>query len=99
MKVFLSFLQGQADYPIPAYNFWQHYIKNGIKEAGHQWQECPDADWALGLVPKSKADQSLWLADTWSKTVEWLKENPTDIFLSYLFPQQIDVTALNEIKQ
>jgi Glycosyl transferases group 1 len=99
MKIFLSFLQSDNNYPIPAYSFWQHYIKNGINEVGYQWEECPDADWALGLVPQDKDAFSKWKQDTWGKTVEYLKKHPADLFLSYLYPQQIDESAINEIKK
>jgi len=99
VKIFLSFLQSENNYPIPSYSFWQYYIKNGIQEAGHEWAECPDADWALGLVPKSKPEQEQWKQDTWGQTVDWLKKHPADIFLSYLYPNQIDVTAIREIQK
>lgn len=99
MKIFLSFLQSPINYQIPAYSFWQYYIKNGIEEAGHQWVEHPEADWALGLVPKTKALQALWQQQTWEKTVNWLKKNPVDLFLSYLYPEQIDVHAVSEIQK
>ena len=84
---------------MPAYDFWEHYIKNGISEAGYQWTECPDADWALALVPQSKDGFLNWKQDTWGKTVDWLKKKPADIFLSYLSPLQIDETAIKEIQK
>jgi len=99
LKIFLSFLQSEHKYPIPAYDFWEHYIKNGIEEAGHEWTECPGADWALGLVPKSKAEHLKWKQDTWGKTVDWLKKNPADLFLSYLYPDQVDTSAIKEIQK
>lgn len=99
MKIFLSFLQSKNKYPIPAYDFWQYYIKNGIVEAGHSWDECPNADWALGLVPKTKDEQNAWNEETWHTTVAWLKKNHADVFLSYLRPDQIDQSAIAEIKR
>ena len=99
MKIFLSFLQSSEHYPIPAYGFWEHYIKNGIEEAGHEWAECPDIDWAQGLVPKNKAEQLRWKDETWSKTLAWLKKDPADLFLSYLYPEQIDTAAIGEIRK
>jgi hypothetical protein len=99
MKIFLSFQQGKTDYPIPAYSFWQHYIKNGIEEAGDQWLECPDTDWAFGLVPKTQNEHIVWKIETWGKTITWLKNNKVDLFLSYLYPQQIDVQAIKEIQK
>jgi hypothetical protein len=99
MKIFVSFLQSDKNYPIPAYSFWQHYIKNGIDESGHQWVECPDADWAYGLVPKSSTEHENWKNETWKKTVNWIKENSVDLFISYLYPQQIDAKSIKEIQQ
>lgn len=99
MNIFLSFLQSAVKHPIPAYNFWEFYIKNGIREAGHTFSECPGVDWALGLVPQSKADHLKWKEHAWTKTTEWLKDNPADLFLSYLNPAQVDITAVKQIKK
>nr|WP_294794360.1 glycosyltransferase [uncultured Mucilaginibacter sp.] len=99
MKIFLSFLQSQKKHPIPAYDFWQYYIKNGIEEAGYEWEEHSDIDWAKGLVPQSKVDLANWKEEAWSKTVKRLKEQPVDLFLSYLYPEQIDKSAIQEIKK
>jgi hypothetical protein len=99
LKIFLSFLQSPINYQIPVYNFWQYYIKNGIEEAGHHWVEHPDVDWALGIVPKSKISQAKWKQETWEKTISWLKRKPVDLFLSYLYPEQIDVHAIAEIQK
>lgn len=99
MKIFLSFLQSNKQHPIPAYDFWQYYLKNGIQEAGHQWVECPGVDWALGLVPQSKNQHTRWKQDAWGKTIEWLKKNPVDLFLGYLYPNQIDTYAIKEIQK
>lgn len=98
MKIFLAFLQSDVQHAIPAYNFWQYYIKNGIEEAGHEWLECPGTDWAAGLIPKSQTEQAAWKAEIWDKTINWLRANPADLFLSYLYPEQIDTAAINEIK-
>jgi len=99
LKIFLAFLQSEHQHPIPAYSFWQHYIKNGIVEAGYEWTECPDADWALGLVPQSKNDYLNWKQNVWEKTVSWLKKNPADAFLSYLYPEQVSASAIKEIQK
>ncbi|RYY06132.1 MAG: glycosyltransferase family 1 protein [Sphingobacteriaceae bacterium] len=99
MKIFLSFLQSPHNYSIPAYSFWPYYIKNGIEEAGHSWTENPDADWALGLVPKTAALQAKWKQDTWGKTISWLEKNPVSLFLSYLYPEQIDVNTIQKIQK
>lgn len=99
MKIFLSFFQSKYLHPIPAYSFWEYYIKNGIEEAGYQWVECPNVDWALGRVPKTKQAQLLWKQDAWEQTVNYLKANPVDLFISYLYPEQIDVPAITQIRQ
>lgn len=99
MKIFLSFLQSNQEYPIPSYSFWEYYIKNGIEEAGHKWDECTDVDWALGLVPQNKTALQNWKQRTWETTVDYLKKNPADIFLSYLYPHQIDEDAIGAIQR
>lgn len=99
LKIFLSFFQSKIQHPIPAYAFWEYYIKNGIEEAGYEWTEHPDIDWAQGLVPQSKTAHAAWKLNAWEKTITYLKLNPVDVFLSYLYPQQIDVSAINEIKK
>jgi hypothetical protein len=99
MNIFLAFFQSNKAHPIPAYSFWPHYIKNGIAEAGHQWLECAEVDWALGLVPKSHAEQIQWLDESWNKTLSVLKRKPVHLFLSYLYPEQININAITEIKK
>lgn len=99
MNIFLAFFQSPKKYPIPAYDFWEYYIKNGIAENGYQWSECPDVDWALGLVLNNKPGLSQWKADAWGKTLSWLKKKPADLFLCYLYPGQIDMSAIGEIKR
>ncbi|TFF40861.1 glycosyltransferase family protein [Mucilaginibacter psychrotolerans] len=104
MKILLSFLQdtGQQPHNIPAYRFWQHYIKNGIEEAGMQWLEVPDADWAEGLVHSQGSHElTSWSDEIWDKTLLYIKENRKKIgvFLCYLYPQQINEAVIAEIKR
>lgn len=99
MNIFLAFLQSEKNYAIPSYSFWEYYIKHGIEEAGYQWSQCPAADWALGLVPQSETDFAHWKQDTWTQTVDWLKAHPSDLFLSYLYPHQVDMSAIREIQR
>lgn len=99
MNIFLAFLQSEHKYPIPAYDFWERYIKNGIIESGHVWTECREADWARGLIHQSPEEIAKWKQVTWSKTVDWLRKHPVDLFLSYLYPEQIDPSALMEIQK
>lgn len=98
MNFFLSFLQSPYQHPIPSYSFWEYYIKNGIEEAGHTWVECPSIDWAYGLVPQSQKSLNRWKTDAWEKTVDYLKKNRVDLFLSYLYPNQIDEQGIKAIK-
>lgn len=99
MKIFLSFLQSKHQHPIAAYSFWQFYLKNGIEEAGHEWIECEEVDWARGIVPQSKEELADWKSYSWEKTINYLKKNTPDVFLSYLYPNQIDIDAINAIKK
>jgi hypothetical protein len=99
MRFFLSFLQANEQHPIAAYGFWEYYIKNGIEEFGAEWTECKEVDWAKGLVRQSKVEFAKWKAFSWKKTVNYLRENPVDIFLSYLYPEQVDANAIIEIQK
>src|SRR5436309_785022 len=69
MKVFLAFFQSLHKHPIPAYSFWEYYLKNGIEEAGHTWSEANGVDWAAGLVPQTGAELNEWKKCTWGATV------------------------------
>lgn len=99
MMIFLSFLQSTKQHPIAAYSFWEYYIKNGISESGHQWIECSEVDWALGLVPQPKIAFDNWKSQAWEKTVSFIKTNRPDLFLSYLYPEQVDTDAIAEIQK
>ncbi|MBT2562799.1 glycosyltransferase family 1 protein [Pedobacter sp. ISL-68] len=99
MKIFISFLQSQIQHPIAAYSFWEYYIKNGIEEFGANWVECKDIDWAKGLVQQSEEEFSAWKTSSWEKAISYLKENPVDLFLSYLYPEQVDSSAIAEIQK
>lgn len=103
MNILLSFLQSEVQHPIPAYSFWQYHIKNGITEAGHTWTEQPNMDWAEGLTYLRREEQELWKAKTWSTFLKWvkktLKTQKIDLFLSYLYPQQIQPEYIEEIQR
>jgi hypothetical protein len=99
MTIFLSFLQGKPGHPIPAYGFWEYYIKQGIEEAGHEWCECPEVDWAYGLVAGNTTAFAAWKADAWERTIRFLKANPADLFLSYFYPLHVDGIAIAEIRK
>jgi len=104
MRILLSFLQDQVSkpHPVPSYRFWQHYIKNGIAEAGMSYIEVPEVDWAEGLVYEegSVALQN-WQERSWQATINYIKVNRQniDIFLSYLYPKQILAKAIEQIRK
>nr|WP_294943191.1 glycosyltransferase [uncultured Mucilaginibacter sp.] len=67
-----------------------------------QWCEVPGADWAAGLVHQNgSAELKDWNSQTWDITLKYVKANLQyiDIFLCYLYPQQINMPAIAEIKR
>lgn len=102
-RIALSCLQDLNCHAIPAYRFWGSYFKNGIVEAGHSWTEVPEVDWAEGITNLSPTRLSNWRDYTWSKTIRYLTREreqgrPVDVFLSYLYPVQIDSAAIRQIQ-
>ncbi len=102
MRIFLSCLQSKTKHPIPVYQFWEIYFKNGIKEAEHEWIELDEVDWAEGLVYLDQESLGKWRDRTWNLIVDFIKkqhkQKPIDLFLSYLFPKQINSAAVQEIQ-
>ena len=98
MRIFIAFLQSKEKHPIPAYDFWEYYIKQGITEAGHEWVECEDVDWAFGLTSQEATVHKAWLDKTWQRTIDFLKKERVDLFLSYLYPEQVSMQAVEAIK-
>lgn len=102
MNIFLAFFQANKQHPISAYSFWEYYIKNGIEEAGHSWAEGT-VDWAEGIVYSHdtiKLEQ--WKSKTWDTVLKEIKKQhglkPISVFLSYLYPHQIDKQAIIDIQ-
>jgi hypothetical protein len=65
--------------------------------------EVPDADWAEGLMyGESGEDVEKWKARTWQQTVDFARRQSAnekiDMFLSYLFPQQVDTGAVKDLQ-
>jgi hypothetical protein len=88
-------------HPIPSYRFWSYYLKQGIVESGMSWEEVPEVDWAAGLVPYEKElALGLWKAEAWERTLQYIKTNrqQVDVFLCYLYPKQIDISAIKSIR-
>ncbi|SEO23446.1 Glycosyl transferases group 1 [Mucilaginibacter gossypiicola] len=104
MRILLSFLQDKVSkpHPVPSYRFWQHYIKNGIGEAGMSYIEVPEVDWAEGLVyDEGSATLQNWQERSWQATINYIKANQQniDIFLTYLYPKQINTDAIAQIRK
>ncbi|HEY1765703.1 MAG TPA: glycosyltransferase [Opitutaceae bacterium] len=101
MRIFLSCQQALRPHSAPAYSFWEFYFRNALAEAGHEIVEAPGVDWAEGLTDLGDRRQS-WLDRTWSNAAAWLKsehaKRPVDLFLGYLFPNQVEAGALAEIR-
>lgn len=99
MKIYLAFFQSKFPYKIPEYSFWEYYIKNGILESNNTYLEDESIDWAYGYAIKDKDLNKNWKNETWQKVINFLKINRADIFLSYLYPEQIDSSALTYISE
>ncbi len=104
MRILLSFLQDKVSkpHPVPSYRFWQHYIKNGIAEAGMSYVEVPEVDWAEGLVyEEGSVALQIWQERSWQATINYIKANRQNIaiFLSYLYPKQILAEAIEQIRK
>lgn len=102
MNVFLAFLQSKVNHTIPAYSFWEYYIKNGIEQAGFNWTEA-SVDWAEGLVHSQNPNElENWKSKTWDDTLTDIKKQhkkkPISLFLGYLYPHQVDEQAIKQIQ-
>jgi hypothetical protein len=98
LRILLSCLQSPRRYAIPAYDFWRGYFVPGIREAGHEAVEVPGVDWAEGLAHPAGPQLLSWQARTWQAVHDFVDRQPVDLFLSYLFPQQIDTAALDKLQ-
>ena len=103
MNIYLSFFQSKVIHTIPAYSFWEYYIKNGIREGGFDWTEG-EVDWAEGLLYSSdEISLRKWKTHTWEKTVKDIQlkhlKKPISFFLSYLYPHQVDEQAIRSIQK
>jgi hypothetical protein len=101
MRVLVSCLQSRNRHPIPAYHFWRSYFVRGLEEADHEVLEVPDVDWAEGLIHPRGAALDLWRDRIWERVRSFLgaqQQRKPDLFLSYLYPKQVDVGAIQEIQ-
>jgi hypothetical protein len=103
MRILLICQQSPHRYDLPAYNFWAHYFRAGLREGGHEALEVPGADWARGLLALPATDHAAWRSDIWSRTVAAATEacagGGLDLVLSYLYPQQIDGSAVRAVQR
>ncbi|MCC6414397.1 MAG: hypothetical protein IT582_00595, partial [Opitutaceae bacterium] len=105
LRIFLACQQdlGGPPHPVPAYRFWRGYFTAALREAGHELLEAPGCDWAAGLPSQSPEAQNNWRDQTWSHAWDWLRvehvRRPVDLFLGYLYPQQVHPGALAEIRR
>lgn len=99
MKILLACQQSPHVYAIPAYGFWRTYFVQGLREAGHEVVEVPDADWARGLLPLPPREHARWRDETWSRTLATARATPgLDLFLGYLYPRQIEPAAVRTLR-
>jgi len=102
MRIFLSCQQALKAHPVPAYAFWEYYLRSALTEAGHEVVQAPDVDWAEGLMPLSAEQRAAWLDRTWTRTVDFIqaehRRNPIRLFLGYLFPLQVEPSAVRTIR-
>jgi Glycosyl transferases group 1 len=103
MRVLLSCLQSLKRHPISAYDFWRLYFTKGCEEAGLDIVEVPKVDWAEALAYPPGKELDAWRARTWDVVLDYVRrehaKEPLDFFLSYLYPQQIEVSAIVEIQR
>jgi hypothetical protein len=96
-------LQSDTRHPVPAYGFWETYFKKGLEEGGHEWVEAEEVDWAEGLTYDQGGDElARWKDRAWSRAMEAIRsaheEQEIDLFLSYLFPKQVEPSAVRDIQ-
>jgi len=96
-------LQSLRSHDIPQYQYWETYLKKGIEEAGGEWLEAPGVDWAEGLAHRDKQSLAEWRHRSWEETLTHIRKaqqgDGIDLFLSYLYPQQVDVSSIKEIQK
>ena len=82
----------------------ENYFRNGIREAGHEVTEVPGVDWAEGITLLTDEERARWKSATWSRTLAFLASEkragrPVELFLSYLYPAQVESMAVAEIRR
>jgi hypothetical protein len=102
IRIFLCCQQDLQAHPIPAYRFWANSFRAAFAEAGLVCLEAPGCDWAQGLVYQDPGKLAAWREDTWRRAVDWIRrehgQRPIDLFLSYLYPDQMHPGAVAELR-
>jgi hypothetical protein len=84
-------------------DFWEHSFRAGISESGNEPIGTHGIDWAMvGKASPDTGQIALAKEEAWDRTLEAIRrqhrDTGIDLFLSYLFPIQIDESALEEIR-
>ncbi len=103
MRVLLSCLQSLKQHPLPAYDFWRPYFIGGCQEAGIEYLEVPEIDWVEGLIYSPGIELEKWRDRLWDKVLAFVRKEqdrqPVDFFLCYLYPKQVEVSAIIELQR
>jgi hypothetical protein len=103
MRILLSCLQSLKRHRIASYQHWRLYFTKGCEEAGIEFIEVPDIDWAEGLTHPPGDELNRWRTRTWEAVLSYVRSErasqPIDFFLGYLYPQQIEVAAIAELQR
>src|SRR5437016_238772 len=100
-RVLLSCLQSLKPHPLPSYSYWRSYFTNALEEGGVEFLEVPQIDWAEGLIYPSGSALEGWKERTWKAVLDFTRREHArraiDFFLCYLYPKQVDASAINEL--
>jgi hypothetical protein len=103
MRILLSCLQSQTVHALPAYAFWRRYFVQGLREVGHEVLEVPGIDWAEGLTRPRRTELEAWRARTWQAVLDFavreLRNRPIHLFLGYLYPKQVETSAISQLQR
>jgi hypothetical protein len=104
MRIILSCLQSLRHHDIPAYGFWRTYFVEGCREAGMEVLEVPGVDWAEGLTyALGSKELDSWRSRIWENTLAFARHEQgrggVDVFLGYLYPDQVEVGAVSELQR
>lgn len=103
LRIYLCCQQDLRPHPIPAYRFWRETFVRALGELGHTVLEAPGCDWAEGLTVLGAEAHAHWRAETWNRMTDWIRaehaRQPVDLFLSYLYPAQVEPGGPKAIRE